>query len=83
MAGTCLLLAGKLNDLTKKDLNRLIDAIVQKFRLDHRKDLIAFEFPILLALEFNLTNNHEREIQNHYERIVNNHHRYNRARKNS
>ena len=66
------MLAAKLNDLTKKEINRLIDVIVQKFRLDNRKDLISFEFPILVALEFNLITNYERELTNHYDRLVNN-----------
>ena len=70
LAGTCLLLAAKLNDLTKKEINRLIDIIVQRFRLDNRKELISFEFPILIALEFNLITNYERELANHYDRIV-------------
>jgi hypothetical protein len=72
LAGTCLLLAAKLNDLTKKEINRLIDTIVQRFRLDNRKEFISFEFPILVALEFNLITNYERDLQHHYDRIVNN-----------
>ena len=72
LVGASLLLSAKLNDLTKKEINRLIDTIVQKFRLDSRKELISFEFSILVALEFNLVMNYERAISSHYDRLVNN-----------
>ncbi len=71
LAGACLVISAKLNDVTKKDINRLIDTIVQKFRLDNRKDLIAFEFPIMIALEFNLSFNYEKQLKHHYERLTN------------
>ncbi len=71
LAGACLIISAKLNDITKRDITRLIDAIVQKFRLDNRKDLIAFEFPIMIALEFNLSLNYERQLKHHYERLTN------------
>ena len=70
IAGACLLLAAKLNDLNKKELNKLIDTIVQKFRLDSRRELVAFEFPIIIALKFNLMINFETELKHHYERIL-------------
>jgi len=70
IAGSCLVLAAKLNDLNKQELNKLIEKIVQKFRLDNRKDLMAFEFPIMLALKFNLMINYETELNHHYDRII-------------
>ena len=81
MVGASLLLSAKLNDLTKKEINRLIDTIVQKFRLDSRKELISFEFPILVALEFNLVMNYERAIANHYDRLINNNNYNNKPNK--
>jgi hypothetical protein len=72
LAAASLILASKLNDVTKKDLNRLIDILVNKFRFDCRKDLISYEFSILLALKFNLMIKYENEFVNHYERLTNN-----------
>lgn len=81
LVGASLLLSAKLNDLTKKEINRLIDTIVQKFRLDSRKELISFEFPILVALEFNLVMNYERAIISHYDRLVNNYYNHSKPSK--
>lgn len=74
LAANCLILAAKLNDVTKKDINKLIDQIVAKFRFDNRKEVIAFEFAILIALEFNLMIKYEIDFRNHYERLINSSH---------
>jgi hypothetical protein len=70
LAGNCLILASKLNDVTKKDINRLIENTISKFRLDSRKELISYEFPILVALEFNLMEKYENSFNSHFERIT-------------
>jgi hypothetical protein len=44
---------------------------MDKFRFDNRKDLIAYEFAILVALEFNLVIKYETEFVKHYERLQN------------
>jgi hypothetical protein len=72
LAASSLILASKLNDVTKKDLTRLIDILVNKFRFDCRKDLISYEFSILLALKFNLIIKYESEFVSHYERLTSN-----------
>jgi len=69
LAANCLILASKLNDVTKKEIGRLIEAIISKFRFDNRKELISYEFPILVALEFNLMVKYENTFSSHYERI--------------
>ena len=70
LAANCLILASKLNDVTKKDINRLIEAIISKFRFDNRKELVSYEFPILVALEFNLIIKYEINFTSHYDRIA-------------
>src|SRR4051812_3449299 len=74
LAGICLILSEKLNDVNKKDITKLIDCIVAKFRIDNRKEFIAFEFPIVIALEFNLKVKYEYEFAKHYERLLANTH---------
>ena len=69
LAANCLLIACKLNDITKKEINKLIDIIIAKFRFDSRKELISYEFPILVALEFNLIVKYETECLSHYDRL--------------
>jgi hypothetical protein len=66
-----LILAAKLNDINKKELNKLIDSVMDKFRFDSRKELISYEFGILVALEFNLIVKYESEFVKHYERLLN------------
>lgn len=70
LAANCLILAAKLNDTPKKDISRLIDATIAKFRFDSRRDMIAYEFPILVALEFNLTVRYENDFFTHYQKLL-------------
>ncbi|CAF0947785.1 unnamed protein product [Brachionus calyciflorus] len=72
LAANCLIIGAKLNDVTKKDINKLIDNITNKFRFDNRKDVVLYEFPILVSLEFNLIIKYESEFLCHYERLMNN-----------
>ncbi|XP_040287842.1 CDK5 and ABL1 enzyme substrate 1 isoform X2 [Bufo bufo] len=68
-AGACILLAAKIgSDLRKHEVKHLIDKLEEKFRLN-RRELMAFEFPILVALEFAL-HLPEHEVMPHYRRLV-------------
>lgn len=70
LAANCLILAAKLNDTSKKDISKLIDATINKFRFDNRREMISFEFPVLVALEFNLITKYETEFFTHYQKIL-------------
>ncbi|XP_024247075.1 CDK5 and ABL1 enzyme substrate 1 isoform X2 [Oncorhynchus tshawytscha] len=68
-AGACVLLAAKIGgDLKKHEVKQLIDKLEERFRVN-RRELIAFEFPVLVALEFNL-HLPENEVMPHYRRLV-------------
>ncbi|CAH2284938.1 CDK5 and ABL1 enzyme substrate 1 isoform X1 [Pelobates cultripes] len=70
-AGACILLAAKIgSDLRKHEVKHLIDKLEEKFRLN-RRELMAFEFPVLVALEFAL-HLPEREVMPHYRRLIQN-----------
>ena len=66
-AGCCLLLAAKMLDLKRVDIRPLMDGITDGLHISHR-DLLQFEFPVLVALEFSLHIPHW-EVQPHLDRL--------------
>ena len=70
LAANSLLLAAKLNDVTKKDISKLLEVIITKFRFDNKREIISYEFGILVALEFNLMIKHGLDFISHYDRLV-------------
>ncbi|XP_048033411.1 CDK5 and ABL1 enzyme substrate 2 [Megalobrama amblycephala] len=69
VAAACLLLAAKISsDLKKQEVKQLIDKLEERFRIS-RRELIAFEFTILVALEMALYLP-ESKVMPHYRRLV-------------
>uniref|UniRef100_A0A4W5NW04 Cdk5 and Abl enzyme substrate 2b n=1 Tax=Hucho hucho TaxID=62062 RepID=A0A4W5NW04_9TELE len=69
VSGACVLLAAKISsDLKKQDVTQLIDKLEERFRIS-RRELIPFEFTILVALEMALYLP-EGAIMPHYRRLV-------------
>ncbi|XP_072304805.1 CDK5 and ABL1 enzyme substrate 2 [Eucyclogobius newberryi] len=65
----CLLLAAKISsDLKKQEVKHLIDKLEERFRIS-RRELISFEFTILVALEMALYLP-ESKVLPHYRRLV-------------
>ncbi|XP_004841068.1 CDK5 and ABL1 enzyme substrate 2 [Heterocephalus glaber] len=68
-AGACVLLAAKISsDLRKNEVKQLIDKLEERFRFN-RRDLIGFEFTVLVALELALYLP-ESQVLPHYRRLT-------------
>ncbi|XP_054994695.1 CDK5 and ABL1 enzyme substrate 2 [Sorex araneus] len=68
-AGACVLLAAKISsDLRKNEVKQLIDKLEERFRFN-RRDLISFEFTVLVALELALYLP-EPQVLPHYRRLT-------------
>uniref|UniRef100_A0A3B4AWM3 Cyclin-like domain-containing protein n=1 Tax=Periophthalmus magnuspinnatus TaxID=409849 RepID=A0A3B4AWM3_9GOBI len=69
VSAACLLLAAKISsDLKKQEVKHLIDKLEERFRIS-RRELISFEFTILVALEMALYLP-ESKVLPHYRRLV-------------
>ncbi|XP_060793993.1 CDK5 and ABL1 enzyme substrate 2 isoform X1 [Neoarius graeffei] len=69
VAAVCLLLAAKISsDFKKQEVKQLIDKLEERFRLN-RRDLITFEFTILVALEMALYLP-DSKVMPHYRRLT-------------
>ncbi|KAG8513299.1 CDK5 and ABL1 enzyme substrate 2, partial [Galemys pyrenaicus] len=68
-AGACVLLAAKVSgDLRRSEVKQLIDKLEERFRFN-RRDLIGFEFTVLVALELALYLP-ESQVLPHYRRLT-------------
>uniref|UniRef100_A0A8C5VNE4 CDK5 and ABL1 enzyme substrate 2 n=1 Tax=Microcebus murinus TaxID=30608 RepID=A0A8C5VNE4_MICMU len=68
-AGACVLLAAKISsDLRRNEVKQLIDKLEERFRFN-RRDLIGFEFTVLVALELALYLP-ENQVLPHYRRLT-------------
>ncbi|XP_035378196.1 CDK5 and ABL1 enzyme substrate 2 [Electrophorus electricus] len=69
VAAACLLLAAKISsDLRKQEVKQLIDKLEERFRIS-RRELISFEFTVLVALEMALYLP-ESKVMPHFHRLV-------------
>nr|XP_046251942.1 CDK5 and ABL1 enzyme substrate 2 [Scatophagus argus] len=69
VSAACILLAAKISsDLKKQEVKHLIDKLEERFRIS-RRELISFEFGILVALEMALYLP-ESKVMPHYRRLV-------------
>ncbi|XP_061529530.1 CDK5 and ABL1 enzyme substrate 2-like [Phycodurus eques] len=69
VSAACILLAAKISsDLRKQEVKHLIDKLEERFRIG-RRELITFEFTILVALEMALYLP-ESKVMPHYRRLV-------------
>ncbi|XP_043979971.1 CDK5 and ABL1 enzyme substrate 2 [Gambusia affinis] len=69
VSAACILLAAKISsDLKKHEVKQLIDKLEERFRIS-RKELISFEFIILVALEMALYLP-ESKVLPHYRRLM-------------
>ncbi|KAL4655454.1 CDK5 and ABL1 enzyme substrate 2-like [Arapaima gigas] len=69
VSASCVLLAAKISsDLKKQEVKQLIDKLEERFRIN-RRELITFEFTVLVALEMTLYLP-ESKVMPHYRRLV-------------
>ncbi|XP_068454395.1 CDK5 and ABL1 enzyme substrate 2 [Clinocottus analis] len=69
VSAACILLAAKISsDLKKQEVKHLIDKLEERFRIS-RRELISFEFTILVALEMALYLP-EIKVMPHYRKLV-------------
>ncbi|XP_029994475.1 CDK5 and ABL1 enzyme substrate 2 [Sphaeramia orbicularis] len=69
VSAACILLAAKISsDLKKQEVKHLIDKLEERFRIS-RRELISFEFTILVALQMALYLP-ESKVMPHYRRLV-------------